>query len=447
MAKRSRMDANLTVLVLGRGPADASLVEQALTGAGYTVIRTEHPHTAVRLAKYGEADLLVVDLELEALGVIPRWQRRRTDPDPVEAALPDTHGYALLRALESDPSAARHTAVFLRGAGASNEYRFGVVGYVPKPVEPQALRQKVQRLPRPRPPAKAGDGEHAKAVPAEAERLEELSPEGDSEAGWDVPAPLFEALPKTLRTALVLEPVPADRGLVHHLLEPHGFTVFDAEDKDEALRIALEKRPWLILTDTLMPKGDGFDFCRAVRSHSLLSHTPLVFLSRWDGARERYHAFKLGADDYLSKRASAAEMLIRCDLILKRYSDLRTRAHRGAGLEGGIELIGVPSILQICHLSQLSGVLAARRGPELVEVRFRGGEVLSARTSRAQGAEAVQQFLSWTSGHFEFVTRDPGEGPGLGQPFEKLLLEGCRLLDESNESQRRDSPQDEVPPL
>jgi CheY-like chemotaxis protein len=220
------------------------------------------------------------------------------------------------------------------------------------------------------------------------------------------------------------------RGYVRDLMESQGFTVFEASHPDEALRLALEKRPWLILTDVNMPNAEGFEFCRSVRGHSLISHTPLIFLSSWDGYRERYHALKLGADDYVSKSATSRELLVRIQLILKRYSDLGTRTRRGAGMEGQIELVGAPGALQMCHLGLLTGVFTVRRGTRLLEIGFRNGEIISAESGRIRGAEAVYDFLSWTSGHFEFIPRDPGEGEPLGT-FEKLLLEGCRLMDEA----------------
>ena len=75
----------------------------------------------------------------------------------------------------------------------------------------------------------------------------------------------------------------------------------EATDGEEGLRVALEHRPWLILTDVRMPGGDGFEFCRRVRSHSLIRQTPLLFLSGWDDYKQRYHGLRLGADDFLSK--------------------------------------------------------------------------------------------------------------------------------------------------
>lgn len=435
-----------TVLLLDGDSKASYQAERTLLDAGYWVAATVDPLVALQRAREAETDLFLVDISMGAMEVVPGWERRKTDPAPAELPPLVQDGYAILREIEADPAAARYPAVLLRDfSGRIDRHgssRFGVVGFVPKPFTPQSLRQKVQsvfrklrlssKLPAPPPSGEWG----ARTAPEDFG----LSLDGDLLSGWGVPTQPFEALPKPLRKALVLDPDPGYRDFLRDLLEAQGFTVHDAAQRREALRLALERRPWLIITDIIMPEGEGFEFCRQLRSHSLISHTPLLFLSNWDGYRERYHASKLGADDYVSKRSPNRELLIRIQLILKRYSDLPTRTHRGAGMQGGIELIGAPGILQMCHLSQLSGILACRSGVREAEIAFRAGDILSAEVGRLRGAEAVHEFLSWSSGHFEFVIRDLGPGEPLAENFDGLLLEGCRRLDE----ERRDGAADET---
>ena len=62
---------------------------------------------------------------------------------------------------------------------------------------------------------------------------------------------------------------------------------------------------------------------------------------------------------------------------------------------------------------------------------FREGEIISAAAADEAGPEAVYAFLGWTSGSFKFAPGDPGQGAPIAQSVEHLLLEGCRLLDES----------------
>jgi hypothetical protein len=98
---------------------------------------------------------------------------------------------------------------------------------------------------------------------------------------------------------------------------------------------------------------------------------------------------------------------------------------------GGIDVVGAPGLLQMCHLTRLTGVLTVVDGPRRVEMGFREGEIVSAQSADATGTEAVYAFLSWETGSFEFNPVDPGPGTGLGQGFDQLILEGCRRLDEA----------------
>lgn len=434
-----------SIVALDADPRSRALAEEILTAAGYRVASTGDPRTALRMARDEGPDLVLTDIGMAVMDVVPRWERRRSDPDPAKAVPPIAEGYAVLRAFQVDPFAARFPAVYLKEgetADRAQAYRFGIVDYVPKPIDRKMLLERVEEvfhaleasqegpLSRPSPAAPAPSTVQAGPRLPEPITRPLRWPSVGSASGADLPAPGFEALPRGLRNALVVDPADDTRRFVRELLSPHGFVVHEAPDGEEGLRVALARRPWLITAEVNMPGMDGFEFCRRVRSHALIRHTPLIFLSGWDDYRERYLGLKLGADDYLSKGTPVREVLIRVQLILKRYSDLGTRTRKGAGLEGGLALVGAPGMLQMCHLGRFTGVCAVTSGTRRTQIWFREGEILSAESGRWRDAEAIFEFLAWTEGHFEFVPGDPGQGTPLPEAFDFLLLEGCRRLDE-----------------
>ena len=284
----------------------------------------------------------------------------------------------------------------------------------------------------------------ANLVPEIAEQIPPPLPLAGPEREEEFPD--FDTVPEMLRTALIADEDDAFRQRLALPLAAQRFKLYEAKDGAEAWQLATEHRPWLMLADLDMPEVDGFEFCRRVRANSLLSRRPLVFISGSDRYRERYRAMQLGADDFLSKQTPIRELLIRIQLILTRYSDLGVASGKqvGAGsgtgtgaLEGQIEAFGAPGVLQICNQGRLTGIFTARgpddsgAGERVAVFGLREGEIIAATVQELTGPEAVYAFLAWDRGQFKFVPGDPGAGAPLAQSLEHLLLEGCRLLDES----------------
>jgi CheY-like chemotaxis protein len=251
--------------------------------------------------------------------------------------------------------------------------------------------------------------------------------------------PDFDTVPAQFRTALIAD---EDEGFRKYLAMPlaaQGFTLLEAADGAAAWQLALQNRPWLILADISMPEVDGFEFCGRVRSHPLLSHTPLLFISNSDKYKERYRALQIGADDFLSKQMPVRELLMRIQLLLTRYSDLQQQpggreGHKAGAFQGRIEVFGAPALLQMCAQGRLSGLLTALAEDEdntTATMGFRVGQIVSATVGSHSGVEAASAFLSWEKGSFRFTPGDAGRGEPLAHSVEHLLLESSRLIDEA----------------
>jgi DNA-binding response OmpR family regulator len=400
------VESPVQIIVLDAEGQSREIAERLLAARGQSVLATDDPYRVADMAGHATIELLLVDMESGGVEPVPRGGRRRDDPETV---FPSGPGYAILRSVERVPFPGRWPLALL--AADPFRRRFGVIDVVPKPLDGEALRLKV-----------------ASALADEAP-----PPRTPRVVASDAEEPLgFDAVPRALRSALVVDGDARFRQWIRGLMAIHGFKVHEAEDAQEGLRRALAERPWLILVEVALPGPvDGVTLCQQVRSHSLTSHTPLLFLSERDDYRERYRALSAGADDFLSKRITAREILIRMQLVLKRYADVGARVGRGnSALEGRVEAVGAPGVLQMCNLGQLSGVLTIRTDSRTAEFRFREGEIVGARAGGANGAEAVYDFIAWAEGRFHFLPGDPVAPTPLGQRFDHLLLEGCRRLDE-----------------
>ena len=101
-------------------------------------------------------------------------------------------------------------------------------------------------------------------------------------------------------------------------LQREGYEVRTAENGAEALRIAEEFRPHLILLDRMMPVMDGAATCRELRKNPLFKDTIIVFLSALGEEEQQLIGFDMGADDYLTKPIRIKLLISRLQAILKR---------------------------------------------------------------------------------------------------------------------------------
>ena len=98
-------------------------------------------------------------------------------------------------------------------------------------------------------------------------------------------------------------------------LEKEGYQVICAFDGGEAVRLAFEELPDLILLDLMLPVKDGMDVCREVRTRL---RTPIIMLTAKDTELDKVLGLELGADDYVTKPFGTRELLARVKAHLRR---------------------------------------------------------------------------------------------------------------------------------
>ena len=106
------------------------------------------------------------------------------------------------------------------------------------------------------------------------------------------------------------------RQSVAALLEASGFAVRAAKDGEEALRLYRERRPDLMLLDVMMPKGNGYEVCEAIRKTDV--GTPVLFLTALDSDRDELRGLDVGADIYIPKTVSDEVLLARIAAAIRR---------------------------------------------------------------------------------------------------------------------------------
>ncbi|ELJ9280231.1 response regulator transcription factor [Staphylococcus pseudintermedius] len=106
--------------------------------------------------------------------------------------------------------------------------------------------------------------------------------------------------------------------LLKYNLEQSGYVVEVAQDGEEALQKEKETKPDLIVLDVMLPKKDGIEVCKTIRSDK--NQVPILMLTAKDDEFDRVLGLELGADDYMTKPFSPREVVARVKAILRRSS-------------------------------------------------------------------------------------------------------------------------------
>jgi DNA-binding response OmpR family regulator len=120
------------------------------------------------------------------------------------------------------------------------------------------------------------------------------------------------------RTILVVEDEKEIQDLLAHYLRKEGFSPTLASDGETAIIKAKREKPDLVLLDILLPKADGLEVLRAIRSDGSIGRTPVVMLTAKGDETDRIVGLELGADDYIPKPFSPREVVARIKAILRR---------------------------------------------------------------------------------------------------------------------------------
>lgn len=124
---------------------------------------------------------------------------------------------------------------------------------------------------------------------------------------------------------LVVEDFEDSRFMMRRLLEMAGYSVVEASDGEQAVELAVQKRPALILMDLSLPKLDGLAATRQIRQHRGVRKIPIVAVSAHDSPESRSEALEAGCDEYVTKPIDFDQL----DRLLKRFLLKKRHPNRG----------------------------------------------------------------------------------------------------------------------
>lgn len=128
---------------------------------------------------------------------------------------------------------------------------------------------------------------------------------------------------ETGNIVLVVDDVEVNREILGEIINGMGCQAVLAEDGKEALMLAVERKPVLVLTDISMPEMDGFELCRILKENVETRNIPVIFISAHDNPQDIVKSFEIGGADYITKPFIPEVVQARVGVQLRLYEAAR----------------------------------------------------------------------------------------------------------------------------
>ncbi len=234
---------------------------------------------------------------------------------------------------------------------------------------------------------------------------------------------------------LIVDDDPIYQGQASAGFRREGDVVRVATHGFEALAMALQRRPDVILSDVNMPRMDGWQLLRMIRGNPRLAAVPLVFTTSLSSERERLRGYQLGVDDFVAKPFRPVELRARAERLVRRAaSDGGLKPPARSSIRGDIAQVSLPSVLALLELERREGRVTVE-GPVSGTLWISEGRALRAEVTgdpRATGPARERAFalLDARQGEFHFLAGEVGGQDELELTITGLLLEHARSSDE-----------------
>ena len=122
----------------------------------------------------------------------------------------------------------------------------------------------------------------------------------------------------TKKTILVVEDDKSLLPMITYNIEKNGFKVKSATNGEDALLLIKEEIPSLAIFDWMIPEPNGLELCKILRRKQETSNLPIIMLTAREEEEDRIRGLEYGADDYISKPFSPAELIARIKALIRR---------------------------------------------------------------------------------------------------------------------------------
>lgn len=205
-------------------------------------------------------------------------------------------------------------------------------------------------------------------------------------------------------------------------------------DGADALFKAIDEKPDLIITDYAMNGMDGRQLLQKIKARSATATIPVILMASKADINEKLKALQDTVEDFVEKPFFVKEAAARIKKLVDKISleKMAREAPAEGVLRGSLAQMNVLDLLQSLDMGRKTCALTLANNGDKCKMFFTDGQINHAQYGNVKGDEAVYKVLTWTAGSFEIDFKGSSREQTVTQSTQGLLLEGLRLLDESN---------------
>ncbi len=205
-------------------------------------------------------------------------------------------------------------------------------------------------------------------------------------------------------------------------------------DGADAMLKAIDDKPDLIIADYTMEAMDGRQLVQKLKSRSATANIPVILMASKTDITEKLKVLQDTVEDFIEKPFFLKEAAARIKKVVDKIS-LEKMAREAPGestLRGSLAQMNVMDLLQSLDMGHKTCALTLSNNGDRCQMFFSDGQINHATYGDLKGDDAVFKVLSWTGGNFEINFNGSSAEQTVTRSTQGLLLEGLRLLDESN---------------
>ena len=239
-------------------------------------------------------------------------------------------------------------------------------------------------------------------------------------------------MPSNIKVLLV-DDNPMVLELLRHALAQFS-SVQTMRDGADAMLKAIDEKPDLIIADQTLPGVEGLQLLQKIKARPNTAGIPVILMASKADINEKLKPVQDIVEDFLEKPFFIKEAAAKIKKVVDKISleKMAREAPDDSVLRGSLTQMNVLELLQSLDMGRKTCALILTNNGDECKLFFSDGQINHAQYDNLKGDEAVYKVLKWTGGNFEINFKASSNEQTTTQSTQGLLLEGLRLLDESN---------------